>query len=172
MKDISNKISNDDSPPLDSINTEKPNSNELKSARKRIYKNLLITGFSWIFLFTAYGGLALLQSSLNSDGGLGTASLSTIYVALIVSCLFLPTTLIEKLGIKYTIVFSEIAYILYILANIYPKYYTLIPTAVILGFGGNFKIKLIKNQIHEIETLYFILPNKKAAPLWTGNFQK
>ena len=140
MKDISNIKMNDGlSTPLDSINIEKPNTNDLKSARIRVYKNLLITGFSWIFLFTAYGGLALLQSSLNSDGGLGTASLSTIYVALIISCLVLPTTLIEKLGIKYTIVFSEITYILYIFANIYPKYYTLIPTAIILGFGGNFQ---------------------------------
>ena len=121
-------------------------SHELKNIRFMVYKNLLITGLAWIFLFTAYGGLALLQSSLNSDGGLGTASLSTIYVALIVSCLFLPTTLIEKLGIKYTIVFSQIAYILYILANIYPKYYTLIPTAIILGFGGSFKFCFLINH--------------------------
>lgn len=98
-----------------------------------VYKNLLVVGLSWVFFFTAYQSIANLQSSLNSDGGLGTVSLSTIYVSLIVSCIFLPTYMIKKLDIKWTIIVSQFAYILYIAANLYPKYYTLVPAAVILG---------------------------------------
>jgi hypothetical protein len=45
----------------------------LKS-KKLIYKNVFIIGFAWIFLFTAYGSVANLQSSLNNDEGLGTAA--------------------------------------------------------------------------------------------------
>ena len=104
-----------------------------KIAKRLVIKNVLVVGFSWIFLFTAYSSIANLQSSLNSDGGLGTASLSTIYVALIVSSLFVPTTMIKKLGIKKTIFFSQLGYILYILSNIYPKYFTMIPSAIIIG---------------------------------------
>ena len=47
--------------------------NWLKS-KKLILKNLLIIGLAWVFLFTAYGSAANLQSSLNSDEGLGTAA--------------------------------------------------------------------------------------------------
>jgi hypothetical protein len=109
--------------------------NEVDKKRSRflVYKNLFSVGLAWVFFFTAYQSIANLQSSLNSDGGLGTVSLSTIYVSLIVSCIFLPTVMIKHLGIKWTIIISQFAYISYIGANIYPRYYTLVPTAVILG---------------------------------------
>ena len=44
--------------------------------------------------------MANLQSSLNSDEGLGTASLSTIYITLVLSCFFLPPIIIKRIG-KY-----------------------------------------------------------------------
>jgi hypothetical protein len=67
---------------------------------------------------------------------MGTASLSAIYVSLVISCLFVPPALIKKLGLKWTIVLSQCTYTLYLAANMYPKWYILIPTAVILGFGA------------------------------------
>lgn len=112
---------------------ELTNTNTSKRSKFLVLKNLFIVGLSWVFFFTAYSSIANLQSSLNSDGGLGTASLSTIYVSLICSCIFLPTILIKKLGVKWTIICSQFAYISYIAANMYPRYYTLIPTAIILG---------------------------------------
>ncbi len=93
-------------------------------------KNVFLVGGSWILLFTAFQSIANLQSSLNSDSGLGTASLSTIYVALILGSIFLPTTMMEKLGIKWTIVICQFTYILYIAANLYAKYWTMIPAAI------------------------------------------
>lgn len=80
--------------------------------------------------------MANLQSSLNTDAGLGTASLSAIYVSLVISCLFVPPALINKLGLKWTIVLSQCTYTLYLAANMYPKWFTLIPSAIILGFGA------------------------------------
>ena len=97
------------------------------SSRKRIYKNLLVVGLAWIFLFTAYSSIANLQSSLNKTKGLGTAGLSTIYGSLIVSCLFLPPSMIKNLGLKWTIIISQSTYILYMAANIYPRWFTIIP---------------------------------------------
>ena len=120
------------------------NQDGLKQQKRLIIKNVLIIGFSWILLFTAFQSISSLQSSLNPDGGLGTYSLSTIYVTLIVGSLFLPSTMIQKLGIKKTLFFSQLAYILYIGANIYPRYFTLIPTAIILG------CKFIFNKIPNI----------------------
>jgi len=107
-----------------------------KNTKRIILKNILIVGLSWIFLFTAYSSIANLQSSLNSDGGLGTASLSIIYVSLIFSSLFIPTYMLEKLGIKNTIFISQLGYILFILSNIYPRYFTMIPAAVLIGLAA------------------------------------
>jgi hypothetical protein len=98
-----------------------------------IIKNLMVISFAWVFLFTAYQSIANLQSSLNSDQGLGTASLSSIYVTLVVSCLFLPPIMIKNLGLKWTIAISQFAYLLFIAANMYPKWYILMPAAIILG---------------------------------------
>lgn len=56
-----------------------------------IMKNLLLICFAFMCNFTAFNGTSSLQSSLNYEEGLGTASLAIIYGALIVSAMFLPT---------------------------------------------------------------------------------
>ncbi|XP_078503025.1 protein unc-93 homolog A-like [Lissotriton helveticus] len=99
-------------------------------------KNILILGVGFLLLFTAYGGLQNLQSSLNPAKGMGVASLSVIYVSLIISSMFLPTVIIKKIGCKWTLVISMCCYITYTVANFYPQWYTLMPTSVILGFAG------------------------------------
>ena len=40
-------------------------------SRNRIVKNLVIVSFGFLLNFTAYGGLANLQSTLNKEDGLG-----------------------------------------------------------------------------------------------------
>ncbi|NXF70500.1 UN93A protein, partial [Ciccaba nigrolineata] len=77
-----------------------------------------------------------MQSSLHSEGGLGVASLSVLYAALILSSMFLPPILIKKLGCKWTIAGSMCCYVAFSLGNFYASWYTLIPTSVILGLGG------------------------------------
>ncbi|XP_005443170.2 protein unc-93 homolog A [Falco biarmicus] len=103
---------------------------------ERNLKNVLVISFGFLLLFTAYGGLQSLQSSLHSEEGLGVASLSVIYAALIFSSMFLPPILIKKLGCKWTITGSMCCYIAFSLGNFYASWYTLIPTSVILGLGG------------------------------------
>ncbi|XP_041108505.1 protein unc-93 homolog A-like [Polyodon spathula] len=99
-------------------------------------KNILIVSLGFLFLFTAYGGLQSLQSSLNADEGLGTASLGVIYGTIILSSMFLPPILIKNLGCKWTIVVSMGCYVAYSLGNLYSSWETLIPTSIILGLGG------------------------------------
>ncbi|XP_009327481.1 PREDICTED: protein unc-93 homolog A isoform X2 [Pygoscelis adeliae] len=103
---------------------------------ERNLKNVLVISFGFLLLFTAYGGLQSLQSSLHSEEGLGVASLSVVYAALILSSMFLPPILIKKLGCKWTIAGSMCCYIVFSLGNFYASWYTLIPTSVILGLGG------------------------------------
>lgn len=119
---------------VESISTEdtKP-----QNVRKRtVYRNLLIISVCFVLLFTAFSALSNIQSSLNSDQGLGTTSLSVIYAAMVISCMFVPTAFIRKVGCKWTMVISMFAYSAYIAANFYATWATLIPASILLGMGA------------------------------------
>lgn len=107
-----------------------------RADRWRILKNVVAISLSFMCLFTAFQSMSNLQSSINSEAGLGTKSLATIYVSLIVSCMFLPSLVIKKLTCKWAMVACTFCYSLYMLAQFYPSSYTLIPAAIILGFGA------------------------------------
>ncbi|XP_077503852.1 protein unc-93 homolog A-like [Amblyomma americanum] len=105
-------------------------------AKKQIVRNLLVVSLSFLLLFTAYQSMQNLQSSLNPEAGLGTASLASIYFALVVSCMFVPSYMIRRLGLKYTMVTSVTMYMLYFVANMEPSWYTMLPASLVLGTGG------------------------------------
>ncbi|KAG8282946.1 potassium channel regulator activity protein [Homalodisca vitripennis] len=102
----------------------------------RILKNVAAVSLSFMVQFTAFQGTANLQSSINAKEGLGTVSLSAIYAALVVSCIFVPTFLIKRLTVKWTLCLSLLCYAPYIASQFYPKFYTLVPAGVLLGLGA------------------------------------
>lgn len=102
----------------------------------RILKNVSAVSFAFMIQFTAFQGTANLQSSINAKDGLGTVSLSAIYAALVVSCIFVPTFLIKRLTVKWTLCVSMLCYAPYIGSQFYPRFYTLVPAGVILGIGA------------------------------------
>ena len=106
---------------------------ERKKEKRKITKNVYIISFGFLFLFTAFQSLQNLQSSLNKDKGLGLASLSVIYGALILSCIFVPPIVIGRLGCKWTLVISMMGYVLYTVSNYYARWGTLIPASIIIG---------------------------------------
>ncbi|KAK3737479.1 hypothetical protein QZH41_008361 [Actinostola sp. cb2023] len=101
-----------------------------------ITKNIIIISGGFLFLFTAFQSMQNLQSSLNSDEGLGVTSLCILYAALIISCMFLPPFMIGRLGCKWTLVVSMISYVLYTAANYHARYYTLIPASILVGLSA------------------------------------
>lgn len=129
-------------------------STEKIMSKGRILKNLLVVCFGFLFQFSAYQGLANLQSTLNMADNLGVASQSVIYAALIISSLFLPKLVIKKLGCKMTLVLSILTYAPYIAANFYPHMATFVPTAIILGLGAAplWSAKCV--YINEISSIY------------------
>uniref|UniRef100_H3DP89 Protein unc-93 homolog A n=1 Tax=Tetraodon nigroviridis TaxID=99883 RepID=H3DP89_TETNG len=102
----------------------------------RNLKNVLVVSVGFLSLFTAFGGLQNLQSSLNAEEGMGVASLSIIYASMIVSSMFIPPIMIKNLGCKWSLVLGMACYVSYSLGNLYPGWYTLVPTSVLLGLGG------------------------------------
>lgn len=102
----------------------------------RILKNIGTVSIAFMVQFTAFQGTANLQSSINASDGLGTVSLSAIYAALVLSCIFVPTFLIKRLTVKWTLCVSMLCYAPYIGSQFYPKFYTLVPAGVLLGLGA------------------------------------
>ncbi|XP_053401423.1 protein unc-93 homolog A-like [Mercenaria mercenaria] len=107
-----------------------------KMTKFQVLKNLVVVSIAFLFLFTAFQSLSNLQSSLNREEGIGTVGLSVIYGALVISCMFLPPFIIDIIGCKWTVAFSMLCYILYMAANFYATWWTIIPSAIILGIGA------------------------------------
>lgn len=107
-----------------------------KHEHVRITKNVVVLGVAFMIHFTAFHGTANLQSSVNTDGSLGTYTLAAIYGSLILSNIFLPVAVIRWLGCKWTIAISFVAYMPFIAAQAFPAVYTLVPSGVFVGLGG------------------------------------
>ncbi|XP_075977894.1 UNC93-like protein isoform X2 [Anticarsia gemmatalis] len=102
----------------------------------KIRKNVVFLALAFMLHFTAYSGAANLQSSINSESGLGTASLAAVYAGLVFSNIFLPVAVIKWLGTKWTVSLMFFTYMPYIAAQLYPRFYTMIPAGLFLGLGG------------------------------------
>ncbi|OXU19293.1 hypothetical protein TSAR_014982 [Trichomalopsis sarcophagae] len=106
------------------------------SERWRIIKNILMIGVAFMIHFTAFMGASNLQSSVNADQSLGTFTLAAIYGSLIFSNIFLPVLVISWLGYKWTITLTFVAYMPFIAAQFYPRFFTMIPAGLAVGLGG------------------------------------
>ncbi|XP_018792026.1 PREDICTED: UNC93-like protein [Bactrocera latifrons] len=104
--------------------------------RHIITKNVIVIGLAFMIQFTAFHGTSNLQSSVNSDKALGTTTLAVIYGSLILSNIFLPMTVIRWFGCHLTMALSFFAYMPFIAAQFYPRFETLIPAGLMVGFGG------------------------------------
>ncbi|XP_063383842.1 UNC93-like protein isoform X1 [Cydia fagiglandana] len=102
----------------------------------RIVKNVVIISVAFMLHFTAYSGAANLQSSINAEAGLGTASLAAVYAGLIFSNIFLPVPVIKWMGTKWAMSLSFITYMPYMAAQLWPRFYTMIPAGLMVGLGG------------------------------------
>merc|ERR1711892_499472 len=109
---------------------------EIKAEKKIIYKNVLLISISFLLLFVAFESMSKLQSSINVVNNLGTWANATVYASLILSCMFMPSILIKWLKVKWALVVCICCYSTYIAAQFYPEFYTLLPTAFILGMGA------------------------------------
>eukprot|EP00794_Sanderia_malayensis_P014050 gene14050-15511_t len=107
-----------------------------KKEKFRIYKNVLIVSLTFLLTFLAFVPIQNLQSSLNIGDGIGLVSLTVMYCSLIVSSLFFTPLIITYLGCKWTILSCSLAYVVYIGANFYATWWTMVPASVLVGFGA------------------------------------
>ena len=142
------------------------------SNRAKAYKNLLGVCLSIVFVYGSFIGLGSLQSSINEDDGLGLTSVSVVYGTKMVALVFTPTVN-AAIGSKYSVVLSYIFFVPFMLANYYPKWYTLIPVSVLMGVGHSFLF--VNGLVHTslVADMYAKYLNEKPADaiiLFAGAF--
>lgn len=109
---------------------------EKKSAKRRIYRNLIVFSISTMLFNSSQKGIDNLQTSLNSSNNLG------VYFHIVYSgvsalfCFFLPIISMKLLGYKWTIVVNQIISTSYILGNYFKHIYTLLPAAALHGIAS------------------------------------
>ncbi|XP_066145378.1 UNC93-like protein isoform X1 [Euwallacea fornicatus] len=118
------------------VKTEEDEVGRNSNEQWRIWKNILVVGFAFMLHFTAFWGASNLQSSINSEASLGTFTLAAIYASLLLSNIFLPVIVIRWLGVKWTIALAFMTYIPFIMAQFYPRFFTMIPAGLAVGLGG------------------------------------
>ncbi|EPS67279.1 hypothetical protein M569_07495, partial [Genlisea aurea] len=92
----------------------------------------------WAFLlvFLAYGAVQNLESTINTEGDLGTTSLGILYVSFAVFSV-IASLVVKKLKPKNALVLGTTGYWLFIAANLKPTWYTMVPASVYLGFAAS-----------------------------------
>lgn len=163
INEQSEPLNRNGKPPLDDdmekMTLEEEEEFKKKEARKYM-KNLLVLCLGFFFVFTAFLSLRNLQSSLNAKDGLGLYALSVTYAFFFLGCI-MATTIVQRLGPKRAIVLATTGPFLYVLANFYPLFYTLIPAAASAGFCQGVIWTAHATYIANIAASYSVLTNEK-----------
>ncbi|XP_035208452.1 protein unc-93 homolog A-like [Stegodyphus dumicola] len=133
----------------------------------RIIKNAVLLSVSFVFLFTAYNGISVLQSTMNQEELIGITSQAIIYACSCISCLSLPKYFIRKCGIKFIILICMFMYMAYIAANFYPYWITMIPSAVLVGLSGGLLWSSFSTYFNKSSYLYSLC-FYDTVPKFTG----
>jgi len=95
--------------------------------------NVALLGFFFFLLFFAYNTTQNFETTLNDT--LGFWSLSILYFFFSISN-FISSNIVRRLGVKFALFVGGIGYTQFIVANIYPAPYILLPSSVVIGIGA------------------------------------
>ena len=127
---------------------------EDKVNKKKALKNLIIMSLSFFFQFSSYNSLSALQSSLNTEKNLGVTTLLTTLIFFTLSCLFIPMIIVKQIGFKWSFLTANMSILIYVFANFYPRFYTMLPAAVFSGIGQSIMWVNQGSYIAELAKMY------------------
>ncbi|KAL6847365.1 hypothetical protein ACP4OV_023218 [Aristida adscensionis] len=91
---------------------------------------------AFLFVFSAYSALQNLESSVNTEDDLGTVSMGVLYTSFTLFAVA-ASPVVTWLGPKRALVVSTSGYVLFILSNLVPTWYTMVPASLYLGFTAS-----------------------------------
>ncbi|XP_066987251.1 LOW QUALITY PROTEIN: protein unc-93 homolog A-like [Macrobrachium rosenbergii] len=166
-KQPKDKSHTEGSPPEEVLATKVLTDDE-KNEGRRIMRNILIISFAFFFLFTSYNGMTNLQSSLNKASG--TAALTALYIAFIISSCFTPSWVLKVLQEKKALIISMLMYSVYMMAQFYPTIYTLLPTAIVLGVAAAPLWSAKCTYLSKVSDLYGEIHGEKSYVVYSRFF--
>lgn len=132
--------------------------------KKWVVKNVYGVSISMVMVFTAFIGLQNLQSTINSEDNLGIISLSILYGVFVIMGPFTPTIL-RLLGTKYSLFWGYICYLVYMLTNFVPRWYTLIPGSLLVGLASGPIWAAAGSHLLEVSVKSSTTLNEDKSPL-------
>ncbi|XP_044387235.1 UNC93-like protein 3 isoform X2 [Triticum aestivum] len=91
---------------------------------------------AFVCLFSAYSAAQNLQSTVNNEGDLGTVSMGVLYTSFTLFAAA-ASPVVRWLGASRALVIGTSGYLLFILANLVPTWYTMVPASLYLGFTAS-----------------------------------
>ncbi|KAJ8899647.1 hypothetical protein K2173_019343 [Erythroxylum novogranatense] len=104
--------------------------------KKNHTRDVHILSSAFLLVFLAYGAAQNLETTVNTEGDLGTISLGILYLSFTFFSLF-ASPMVRFLGSKNAVVLGTTGYWLFIAANLMPTWYTMVPASVYLGFAAS-----------------------------------
>ncbi|XP_074264202.1 UNC93-like protein 3 [Silene latifolia] len=108
----------------------------VKSVTTTHNRDVHVLSLAFLLVFSAYGAVQNLESTVNGEGDLGTISLGILYVSFMVFSLF-ASLVVRKLGSKNSLMLGTTGYWLFTAANLMPNWYTMLPASVYMGFSAS-----------------------------------
>ncbi|KAM3272651.1 hypothetical protein ACQJBY_042642 [Aegilops geniculata] len=99
-------------------------------------RDLHLLSLAFFFVFLAYHAAQNLQSTVNTEGDLGTVSMGVLYTSFTLFAVA-ASPVVRWLGASRALVIGTSGYLLFILANLVPTWYTMVPASLYLGFTAS-----------------------------------
>lgn len=109
---------------------------DLPQKKRDHTRDVHILSSAFLLIFLAYGAAQNLETTINTEGNLGTISLGILYVSFTFFSL-IASLVVKALGSKNAIVLGTTGYWLFIAANLKPSWYTMVPASLYLGFAAS-----------------------------------
>ncbi|XP_059177442.1 protein unc-93 homolog A-like [Physella acuta] len=100
-------------------------------------QTLMALSVSFLFISSANSGIQSLQSSVYEKDNLGLINMACVYAATFLS-VPLVTSAVRKFGCKNLLLLTWICRSIFVGANFYPRFYTLIPASILSGASSVF----------------------------------
>ncbi|KAL6336273.1 hypothetical protein AAG906_014442 [Vitis piasezkii] len=99
-------------------------------------RDVHILSCSFLLIFLAYGATQNLESSVNTDEDLGTIALGILYLSFTIFSL-IASLVVRMMGSKNALILGTTGYWLFMAANLKPRWSTMVPASVYLGFAAS-----------------------------------
>ncbi|KAG6437410.1 hypothetical protein SASPL_102326 [Salvia splendens] len=99
-------------------------------------RDVYLLCWAFLLIFLAYGAVQNLESTINTEGDMGTISLGILYVSFAIFSL-VASMVVKKMGSKNALILGTTGYWLFIAANLKPSWYTMVPASLYMGFAAS-----------------------------------